>query len=68
MPGLGEPQKPGVGIDGGLQERDIAIGAVQLKIVLRQVGLVGELGIFELRFAGLRGFGVAAHAAADAAP
>ncbi len=58
MPGLCELQKIGVRIDGGLQQRDIAIGAVQLKIILRQIRLVGEFRIFELRFGGLRGLGV----------
>ncbi len=68
MPGLRELQKSGVGIDGGLQQRDVAIGAVQLKIILRQVRLVGELGVFELRLGGLRGLGVRSHVAPDAAP
>ena len=41
---------------------------MQLKIILRQVSLVGELDIFKLRFGGLRGFGIRANCAANAAP
>ena len=68
MPGLRELQKAGVRIDRGLQQRDVAIGAMQLKIVLRQVRLVGELRVFQLRLGGLRGLGVGPHVAPDAAP
>ena len=64
----GEREKLLVGLDGLLEQADIAIDAVQLEIVLGQLGLIEQAGIFQQRRGGLGGVGAGGDAAADAAP
>ncbi len=68
VPRLRQLQKTGVRFHGGFEQRDIAIGPAQLKIVLRQIRLVSELCVLKLRLSGLSRLRISANIAPDGAP
>src|ERR1700722_13158096 len=65
---LGERQIFVIRFRRSIEQIDVAIGSVELKVVRSQLRLIQQLGVFQVGEGGLRSCGGGRYAAADIAP